>query len=186
MDNEQADLILMEIEDHMSKTVEILKKEFAAVRTGRANPALLDKISISYYGVDTPLKQISSIAVVEGNQLFIKPFDKSTLKAIEHAIHASDLGLNPINDGVGIRLILPSLNEQRRKELVKEVEKMGEHARVSVRNVRRDGNDHIKRLALSEDDEKGYHEDVQELTDKFIKKVDEEIAIKSQELLKIN
>ncbi len=185
MNNEQADLILMEVEDHMTKSIEILRKDFAAVRTGRANPALMDKIMISYYGVDTPLRQISSIGAVEGNQLFIKPFDKSTLKAIEHAIYASDLGLNPINDGIGIRLILPSLNEERRKELVKEIEKMGEHAKVSVRNVRRDGNEHIKRLGLSEDDEKGYHGDVQELTDKFIKKVEEEIELKSQELLKI-
>jgi len=183
--NEQADLILMEVEDHMSKTVEVLRKEFAAVRTGRANPALLDKISLEYYGVDTPLKQISSIAVFEGNQLFIKPFDKSTLKGIEHAINASDLGLNPVNDGIGIRLILPSLTEQRRKELVKDIERMGEHSKVGVRNVRRDGNDHLKRLGLSEDDEKGYLEDVQELTNEFIKKVDEEIKVKSDELLKI-
>ena len=175
----------MEVEDHMSKTVEVLRKEFAAVRTGRANPALLDKISLEYYGVDTPLKQISSIAVFEGNQLFIKPFDKSTLKGIEHAINASDLGLNPVNDGIGIRLILPSLTEQRRKELVKDIERMGEHSKVGVRNVRRDGNDHLKRLGLSEDDEKGYLEDVQELTNEFIKKVDEEIKVKSDELLKI-
>ncbi len=185
MNNEQADLILMEVEDHMTKSIEILRKDFAAVRTGRANPALLDKITISYYGVDTPLRQISSVGVIEGNQLFIKPFDKSTLKAIEHAIYASDLGLNPINDGIGIRLILPSLTEERRRELVKEIEKMGEHAKVSIRNVRRDGNEHIKRLGLSEDDEKGYHGDVQELTDNFIKKVEEEIELKSQELLKI-
>lgn len=183
--SEQADLILMEVEDHMSKTVEILRKELAGIRTGRANPALLDKISLSYYGVDTPLKQISSIAAVEGNQLFIKPFDKSTLKAIEHAIHASDLGLNPINDGVGIRLILPSLTEQRRKELVKDVERLGEHGKVGVRNVRRDGNEHIKRLEISEDDEKGYLEDIQELTNTFVKHVDEVVKEKSEELLKI-
>ncbi|PKK96696.1 MAG: ribosome recycling factor [Tenericutes bacterium HGW-Tenericutes-3] len=183
--NEQADLILMEVEDHMSKTVEVLKKEFAAVRTGRANPALLDKISLSYYGVDTPLRQISSISAVEGNQLFIKPYDKSTLKTIEHAINASDLGLNPINDGVGIRLILPALTEQRRKELVKDIEKMGEHSKVGVRNVRRDGNEHIKRLGLSEDDEKGYLEDVQELTNEYVKKIDEEVKLKSEDVLKI-
>jgi ribosome recycling factor len=183
--NEQADLILMELEDHMHKSVDILVKDFAQVRTSRANPALLDRIFINYYGVDTPLKQISSIAAVEGNQLYIKPFDKSSLRAVEQAIHASDLGLNPINDGVGIRLILPQLTEQRRRELVKEVEKMGEHARVAIRNVRRDGNDHMKKLNMSEDDEKGYIQDVQELTDKFVKKVDEEVKIKSDELLKI-
>jgi ribosome recycling factor len=183
--SEQADLILMEIEDHMTKTVEILRRDFNGVRTGRANPALLDKIQISYYGVDTPIKQIGSISVVEGNQLFIKPFDKSVLKAIEQAIYASDLGLNPQNDGIGIRLILPQLTETRRKELVKEVEKMGEHSKVGIRNVRRDGNDHIKKLSLPEDDEKGYLNDIQELTDTFVKKVDEEIRIKSEELLKI-
>ncbi|MDI6452894.1 ribosome recycling factor [Peloplasma aerotolerans] len=183
--SEQADLILMETEDHMSKTLEVLKKEFAGVRTGRANPALLDRILISYYGVDTPLKQISSIAVVEGNQLFIKPFDKSLLKPIEHAIMASDLGLNPQNDGTGIRLFLPQPTEERRKELVKEIERMGEHSKVGIRNIRRDGNEHMKKLGLSEDDEKGYIQDVQELTDKFVKKIDEEVKIKSEELLKI-
>lgn len=183
--SEQADLILMETEDHMSKTLEVLKKEFAGVRTGRANPALLDRILISYYGVDTPLKQISSIAVVEGNQLFIKPFDKSLLKPIEHAIMASDLGLNPQNDGTGIRLFLPQPTEERRRELVKEIERMGEHSKVGIRNIRRDGNEHMKKLGLSEDDEKGYIQDVQELTDKFVKKIDEEVKIKSEELLKI-
>lgn len=183
--NEQADMILMEVEDHMSKTLDVLKREFAGIRTGRANPALLDKIHLPYYGVDTPLKQISSIAVVEGNQLFIKPYDKSVLKAIEHAIMASDLGLNPQNDGVGIRLILPALTEQRRRELIKDVERLGEHAKVGVRNVRRDGNEHIKKLDLTEDAEKGYLEDVQALTDQFVKKVDEEIKYKSEELLKI-
>ncbi|PKK93974.1 MAG: ribosome recycling factor [Tenericutes bacterium HGW-Tenericutes-6] len=183
--SEQADLILMEVEDHMGKTVEVLRREFAGVRTGRANPALLDKIHLPYYGVETPLKQISSISAVEGNQLYIKPFDKSILKQVETAIYASDLGLNPQNDGVGIRLILPQLTEQRRRELIKDVEKMGEHAKVGVRNVRRDGNDHIKKLGLTEDDEKGYLEDVQDLTDQFIKKIDEEIKSKSEELLKI-
>ncbi|MCR3906333.1 MAG: ribosome recycling factor [Tenericutes bacterium] len=183
--SEQADLILMELEDHMSKTLEVLRKEFAGVRTGRANPALLDRILISYYGVDTPLKQISSIAVIEGNQLFIKPFDKSLLKPIEHAIMASDLGLNPQNDGTGIRLFLPQPTEERRRELVKEIERMGEHSKVGIRNIRRDGNDHMKKLSLSEDDEKGYIQDVQELTDKFVKKIDEEVKTKSEELLKI-
>jgi ribosome recycling factor len=183
--NEQADLILMELEDHMQKSIEVLIRDFAQVRTSRANPALLDRIHIDYYGVESPLKQISSIAAVEGNQLYIKPYDKSTLRTIEHAIQASDLGLNPINDGAGIRLILPQLTEQRRKELVKDVEKMGEHARVAIRNVRRDGNDHMKKLGLAEDDEKGYIQDVQELTDKYVKKVDEEVKIKSDELLKV-
>jgi len=183
--SEQADLILFEIEEHMEKSVEVLRKEFASIRTGRANPALLDKLHIDYYGVSTPVKQISSIAAVEGNQLFIKPYDKSSLKAIEHAIYASDLGLNPQNDGIGIRLVLPALNEQRRRELVKEIERMGEQAKVNVRNIRRDGNEQLKKLSLTEDDEKGYLEDVQELTNTFIKKVEEVIKLKSQELLTI-
>lgn len=185
MNHEQADLILMEAEDHMTKTVEVMKKEFAAIRTGRANPAILDRIHIEYYGAETPIKQVAAISVPEANQLYIKPFDRSALKAIEHAIQASDIGINPQNDGVGLRMILPALTEQRRRDLVKEVEKLGETAKVGIRNVRRDGNEHIKRLSLPEDDEKGYLADVQELTDNFVKKVDEEVKIKSDDLLKI-
>lgn len=183
--SEQADLILLELEERMEKTVEVLVKEFSGIRTGRANPALLDKISVDYYGAPSPIKQIASIGVVEGNQLYIKPFDKSLLKTIEQAIYASDLGLNPQNDGTGVRLILPQLTETRRRELIKDVEKLGENAKVGVRNVRRDGNDQMKKVGLSEDDEKGYLADVQELTDNYTKKVDQEIKIKSEELLKI-
>lgn len=185
MNHEQADLILMECEDHMTKTIDVMKKEFAAIRTGRANPAILDRIFIDYYGAETPIKQVASVSVPEGNQLYIKPFDRSVLKAIEHAIQASDIGINPQNDGVGLRMILPALTEQRRRDLVKEVEKLGESAKVGVRNVRRDGNEHIKRLSLPEDDEKGYLQDVQDLTDSFVKKVDEEVKVKSDDLLKI-
>lgn len=183
--NEQADMILMEVEERMEKAVDVLRKEFASIRTGRANPSLLDRISINYYGADTQLKMIASIAVVEGNQLFIKPFDKSVLKTIEQAIYASDLGLNPQNDGTGIRLILPQPTEQRRRELTKEVEKLGENAKVAIRNVRRDGNDHMKKAGLTEDDEKGYLEDIQELTNTYVKKVDDEVKLKSDELMKI-
>lgn len=185
MNHEQADLILMDLEEHMEKSLHVLVKDFAQVRTGRANPALLDHINIDYYGAESPVRQISSVSVVEGNQLYIKPYDKSALKQIETAIYASDLGLNPVNDGMGIRLILPQPTEERRRELVKEVEKLAEHAKVSVRNIRRDGNDHIKKLSLPEDDEKGYLADVQELTDTYVKKVEEELKIKSNELLKI-
>ncbi|MFA5471815.1 MAG: ribosome recycling factor [Acholeplasmataceae bacterium] len=185
MNHEQADLILMDLEEHMEKSLHVLVKDFAQVRTGRANPALLDHINIDYYGAESPVRQISSVSVVEGNQLYIKPYDKSALKPIETAIYASDLGLNPVNDGMGIRLILPQPTEERRRELVKEVEKLAEHAKVSVRNIRRDGNDHIKKLSLPEDDEKGYLADVQELTDTYVKKVEEELKIKSNELLKI-
>ena len=185
MNHEQADLILMDLEEHMEKSLHVLVKDFAQVRTGRANPALLDHIVIDYYGAESPVRQISSVSVVEGNQLYIKPYDKSALKLIETAIFKSDLGLNPMNDGNGIRLILPQPTEERRRELVKEVEKLAEHAKISVRNIRRDGNDHIKKLNLPEDDEKGYLADVQELTDTYVKKVEEELKTKSDELLKI-
>lgn len=183
--NEQADLLLFELEERMEKAVDSLRKEYASIRTGRANPAILDRISIEYYGVPTPLKQISAISVVEGNQLYIKPFDKSSIKLIEQAIYASDLGLNPQNDGVGVRLILPQMTEQTRKNSVKEVEKLGENAKVAIRNIRRDGNDQIKKIGLTEDDEKGYLDDIQKLTDKFVKSIDEEIVVKSQDIMKI-
>ena len=183
--NEQADVIILETEEKMNKACTVLLNEFTHVRTGRANPGLLDDVTISYYGVDTPLNQIGSVSVVDGNQLYIKPYDKSLIKDIEHAIYASSLGLNPINDGVGVRLILPQPTEQRRKELVKDVEKFGEQAKVAIRNVRRDGNDHLKKLGLTEDDEKGYLDDVQELTNQYIAKVDQLTKEKSSELLKI-
>lgn len=183
--NEQADVIILETDEKMNKACNVLLHEFTHVRTGRANPGLLDDIKISYYGVDTPLNQIGSVSVVDGNQLYIKPYDKSLIKDIEHAINASTLGLNPINDGVGVRLILPQPTEQRRKELVKEVEKFAEQAKVAIRNVRRDGNEHLKKLGLTEDDEKGYLDDVQELTNQYIAKVDQLTKEKSSELLKI-
>ncbi len=183
--NEQADLMLMEIEEHMQKTIEALEREFAAVRTGRANPALLDHVNVDYYGAESPVRQIASVSVVEGNQLYIKPYDKSILKQLETAIYASDLGLNPINDGLGLRLILPQPSEERRRELVKVVDKEAEEAKVGIRNIRRDGNHHLKKLGLTEDDEKGYLDDVQDLTDEFIKKIDELSKEKSQELMKM-
>lgn len=185
MMSEQADIILLECEEKMEKTIESLVRDFASIRTGRANPALLDRIHLDYYGVQTQLKQISSIQVVEGNQLFIKPFDKSVLKQIEQAIYASDLGLNPANDGTGIRLVLPQLTEERRRSLTKDVDKHAENGKVAIRNIRRDANDSLKKIGLTEDDEKGYLEDVQVLTDKYIKKVDHENKLKSEELMKI-
>jgi len=185
MNNEQADHILLETQEKMEKTVHVLQHELTHIRTGRPNPALLDDVKVSYYGVDTPLSQTSSISVVEGTQLYIKPYDKSLLKDIEHALNASDLGLTPINDGTGIRLVIPQPTEERRRALVKDVEKHGEQAKVAVRNIRREGNDHIKKLGLTEDDEKGYHGDIQTLTDDHIKLLDEVIKEKSDELLKI-
>jgi ribosome recycling factor len=183
--NEQADLILLEAEEKMEKSIHALQHDFSSIRTGRANPALLDVVHIEYYGVDSPIKQIASISVPEGNQLYIKPFDKSTLKKIETAIQASQLGLQPQNDGVGIRLILPQLTTERRKELAKQAEKLAEHGKIAVRNVRREANEHIKKLELTEDAEHGYIEDVQSLTDKFVEKVDQVTKIKIDEIMAI-
>jgi ribosome recycling factor len=182
--DELAEELLIETEDRMKKSLLSLIKDFNNVRTGRANPALLDHLLVDYYGVQTPIKQISSVNVLEGTQLYIKPFDKSVLKSIERAIFASDLGLTPNNDGSGIRLILPPLTEDRRRALVKDVEKLEEAGKVSLRNIRRDANDDIKKLELTEDDEKGYLEDIQTLTNKYIDLLDIEKDKKSEELLR--
>lgn len=182
---EQANLVLLEIEEQMQEAVHSYGRELAMIRTGRANPAILDRISIDYYGVDTPLKQISSISVVEGTQLLISPFDKSTIKAIEHSISASDIGITPQSDSSGIRLILPALNHERRKQLSKDVEREGESAKVNIRNARREGNDQMKALELSEDFEKNYLDDVQKLTDKFVEMIDQVAKNKIKEIMTI-
>ena len=179
------EMLMLEAEERMEKSLVSYQRELNTVRTGRANPNLLDTIRISYYGVDTPIKQISSISVPEANQLYVKPYDKSALKQIEAAIAVSELGLPTANDGQGIRLILPQMTEERRKELIKVVSKMEEAAKVAVRNIRRDLNDSLKKMELPEDDEKGYLEDSQELTDKYIKKVEEITAEKNKELMTI-
>ena len=147
--------------------------------------SLLDTISIEYYGVPTPVKQVASVSIPEASQLYIKPYDKSSLKLIETAILASPLGLTPQSDGVGIRLILPKMTEERRRDVVKLVNKMEEQAKVNIRNVRRDINDDIKKLDLPEDDEKGYLEDVQELTNKKIAEIEKLTAEKSKDLMSI-
>lgn len=183
--NEQADMLLMEIEEKMEKAIIATKHDFSSIRTGRANPALLDSIMIEYYGMLSPIKQISSITVPEANQLYIKPFDKSALKSIEHALGASSLGLTPQSDGIGIRLVLPQLTGERRKELSKQADKLSENGKVAIRNIRREGNDLVKKLGLSEDAEHGYLEDVQTLTDQFIVKLDEATQIKIDEITAI-
>ncbi len=180
---EQIDLLLLEIEEKMEKSVEALVKDFNSIRTGRANPNLLDRIMVKYYGVDTPLKQLASIQIPEANQIYIKPFDPSVLKDVESAINTSDIDLPPQNDGSGIRLIIPSLTEERRRQFIKEVEKLAEQGKVAIRNIRRDGNDQIKKLSLPEDNEKIYLDDVQELTNKFVEDIDKKTKIKSEELL---
>ena len=182
---EELEMLLLELEERMEKSIASFEKELSTVRTGRANAGLLDSISIEYYGVPTPLKQVSSITIPEANQLYIKPFDKSVLKEVEKAILASSLGLTPQNDGVGIRLILPQMTEERRRELVKLVGKMEEHAKVAIRNLRRDGNDDVKKLDLPEDDEKGTLEDIQKLTDGKISQIEEITAKKTKEVMSI-
>ena len=179
------DMIMLETEEKMEKAVQSMLKEFSKIRTGRANAQILDSISIEYYGSPSPVRQISNVSTPEANQLLIKPYDPSTLKLIERAIAASDLGITPMNDGVCIRLIFPKLTEERRKELVKSLGKVTEGAKVAVRNIRRDGNDAIKKLKLPEDDEKGYIEDIQKLTDKYTDLIDKETEKKEKELMEI-
>ena len=179
------DMILLETEEKMEKTVQSMLKEFSKIRTGRANATILDSITIEYYGSPSPVRQISNVSTPEANQLLIKPYDASTLKLIERAINSSDLGITPINDGVSLRLIFPKLTEERRRELVKSLGKLTEGAKVAIRNIRRDGNDAIKKLSLPEDDEKGYIEDIQKLTDKYVDLVDKETEKKEKELMEI-
>lgn len=180
--NEQVELIFLDHESKMEKTIQNTLHEFNQVRTGRANPALLDKVVVSYYGVDTPVRQISSIQVVEGTQLYIKPFDKSILKDVETAIQMAKLDLPTSNDGIGIRLILPKLTEESRKVLVKDVEKLQENGKVAIRNIRRDLIDDIKAIKLPEDEEKDQLEEVQKLTDKYIKILEEETKKKIEDV----
>ncbi|MCR5113816.1 MAG: ribosome recycling factor [Acholeplasmatales bacterium] len=180
---EELEMTLLEGEERMDKAIAAFRHELTTVRTGRANASLLDSINIDYYGVPTPVKQIAAISIPEANQLYIKPYDKSSIKTIESAIYASPLGLTPQSDGNGIRLILPQMTEERRRELTKLVAKMSEQAKVNVRNVRRDLNDDVKKLDLPEDDEKSSLEDVQKLTDKKIAEIDEITKEKNAEVM---
>lgn len=179
------DEIIKETKEKMEKTIESLNKKMATVRAGRANPSSLDGVQAEYYGVPTPLKQLAIISVPEGNQLLIKPFDKSSLGAIEKAILASNLGYNPTNDGETIRIIVPALTEERRKELTKQVKALAEDAKVSIRNIRHEALDDAKELELPEDVEKGVENRIQELVNTYNKKVEEELKNKEQELLTV-
>ena len=181
MENE----LLKEIEDKMVKSLENLDKRMATVRAGRANPSSLDGVSAEYYGVMTPLKQLAIVSVPEGNQLLIKPFDKSCLGAIEKAILASNLGYNPTNDGETIRIVVPALTEERRVELTKQVKALAEEAKVSVRNIRHQGLDDLKALELSEDVEKGVENKIQDLVNTYNKKIDDTLKAKEQDLLTV-
>ena len=159
------------------------------IRAGRANPHILDKIKIDYYGTPTPLQQVGNVSVPEARMICIQPWDASILKDIEHAINMSDVGINPTNDGKVIRLVFPELTEDRRKELVKDVKKKGENAKVAIRNIRRDAIDAIKKKGkedgISEDEVKGYQDDVQKKTDEYIKKIDVAIEEKSNEIMTV-
>lgn len=179
------DMILLETEEKMNKSIKAYHNELAQVRTGRANPALLDHVFVNYYGAPTQLKQMAAISTPEANQLYIKPFDRSVLKEIQTAITQANLGINPQADATGIRIVLPPMTEERRRELVKVVGKLSEEAKVAVRNCRRDANDSLKKLELPEDDEKSYLEDVQKLTDKKIEEIEKITKEKEHELLSI-
>lgn len=176
-------------EDKMNKTLDVLYSDFATIRAGRANPHVLDKILVDYYGTPTPIQQVGNVSVPEARMLVIQPWDKSLLKAIEKAINMSDLGINPTNDGSIIRLVFPELTEERRKDLAKDVKKKGEAAKVAVRNVRRDANDVFKKMEkageISEDDLELGTEKVQKLTDKMIDKIDKAVDAKSKEIMTV-
>jgi ribosome recycling factor len=176
-------------EEKMQKAYDFLESDLASIRAGRANPHVLDKIRVDYYGTPTPIQQVGNISVPEARVIQIAPWDKSLIKDIEKAIMASDVGITPSNDGSLIRLVFPELTEDRRKELVKDVKKRGEENKVAVRNVRRDGNDAFKKLAktdeVSEDKIKELEDELQKLTDKFVKEIDKLVDEKSKEILTV-
>lgn len=175
--------------EKMEKSVSVMLSDFAAIRAGRANPAVLDKVKVDYYGAPTPINQMAAISVAEARILVISPWDRTTLKPIEKAIQASDIGINPQNDGQTIRLIFPQLTEERRKEIVKDVKKGGEECKVAIRSIRRDAIEKIKALKknneITEDEMKDGEDDIQKLTDKFVKEVDGHVADKEKEILSI-
>ena len=180
-----SDLSKLDVTEKMERTVSNLEKRFVTVRAGRANPASLDGVQAEYYGVLTPLKQLATISVPEARQLLIKPFDKHSLGAIEKAISASNLGYNPSNDGETIRIVIPELTEERRKELVKQVRAIAEDAKVSIRNIRHEAMEDLKKEELSEDVEKAKEKEIQDLVNKYNKKIEDVLKDKEQELLTV-
>lgn len=184
----QIDERVKPFEVKMGKSIASLDSEFGTIRAGRANPHVLDRITVDYYGTPTPLQQVANISVPEARMIQIQPWESSLIKGIEKAILTSDLGLNPSNDGKVIRLVFPELTEERRKELVKDVKKKGEGAKVAVRNIRRDANDAYKKLAkqdVSEDEIKELEDKIQKSTDKYIKEVDAAVDAKSKEIMTV-
>ncbi len=181
--------IIQVSEEKMEKTLSNLLDEYAVIKAGRANPALVSRIMVDYYGVPTPMQQVANISVPEARLIQVQPWDRSMLKAVEKAIQKSDLGINPNNDGTIIRLIFPELTEERRKDLAKDIKKKGEDAKVAVRNIRRDANDKIKKAEkdgeYTEDDSKQTQDELQKATDKFIKKIDEAVEAKTKEVMTV-
>ena len=183
------DMILLETEEQMEHRIDTLKKDFSKVRTGRANPKMFQDVKVEYYGVLTPLGQVGNISVPEPTQLVVKPYDRSIVKDVEKAINAANLGVNPSNEGDQIRIVLPALTSQRRQELTKDVKRLGEEAKVAVRNYRRDGNDSLKKLEkshdISEDELKLYQDEIQELTNKYTNLIDELVEEKDIDIMSI-
>ena len=181
--------VIKKCEEKMTKTCENLDGEFTNIRAGRANPNLLNRIMVEYYGTPPPMQQVGNISVPEPRIIQINPWEKSLLKAIEKAILASDLGITPTNDGTSIRLVFPELTEERRKELVKDIKKKGEAAKVAVRNVRRDANDTLKKMEkstdITEDERKEGEEKIQKMTDKYVAKIDKSVENKSKEIMTV-
>jgi ribosome recycling factor len=174
-------------DEKMQKTIDHLEADYQGIRAGRANPHVLDRLRVDYYGTPTPVQQVGNVTIPEARMIQIAPWEKSLIKEIEKAILASDIGITPSNDGVVIRLVFPELTEERRKDLVKEVKKKAEECKVAVRNIRRDGNEAFKKIAkeISEDEVKQLEEELQKITDKYIKEVDKLTEAKSAEILTV-
>lgn len=180
---------LKKYEGKMQKTVEVLESEFISIRAGRANPHVLDKVTVEYYGQPTPLNQVGNITVPEPRVLMVQPWDMSVLKEVERAILGSDVGITPNNDGKALRLVFPELTEERRKDLTKDIKRYGEDAKVAIRNVRRDAIDHFKKAEkvsdITEDDLKDLEKQTQDLTDKFVKDIDQHVETKTKEIMTV-
>lgn len=179
------DMILDDALERMTKAIEAFQRNLGTVRTGRANPNMLDTVLVNYYDTPTPINQIGNISVVEGRQLVVKPYDKTALKDMEHAIYEANLGLTPQNDGEIIRIMVPALTEDRRKEFAKQVWKFAEDGKIAIRNIRRDANDEIKKVDVSEDEIKDGQSRVQKLTDKFVKEIDEIAKVKEKDIMTV-
>ena len=189
MENEFIDEILLTLDDKLEKAISVLKEDFAAIRAGRANPHILDKVSVDYYGAMTPVTQMANVSVQEGRCLVISPWDMSALKSIEKAIQISNIGLTPTNDGKVIRLVFPELTEERRRELVKQIKKMGEDTKVAQRNVRRDAMDGLKKLktdkTISEDEFSAGEKEVEKMVSDAVAKVDAAVSAKEKEIMTV-